>query len=112
MEEVSVLAVAGEYAYDVTASVLLSDSELQDALVVNCDLHIPSTTYHRQKTLHYYPGEWWSISAMMYAGYTREGNKCRLFCHRNRPSSVRVILFVINTILVNSNDSNLIIRTF
>ncbi|XP_054264047.1 uncharacterized protein LOC128987299 isoform X2 [Macrosteles quadrilineatus] len=55
MEGVSVRTLPREESYDVVASVLLSDSELRGSLVVNCELWIPSTSYRRQKTLHYYP---------------------------------------------------------
>ncbi|KAG8316223.1 hypothetical protein J6590_056626 [Homalodisca vitripennis] len=56
MDGVSVRTMPREESYDVTASVLLSDSELRGSLVVNCEVWIPSTTYRRHKTLHYYPG--------------------------------------------------------
>ena len=56
-EGISLVSTKRTNAYDVTAYVLIPDTELPTPTAIDCFLSIPQTPYKRKKTLQYNPGK-------------------------------------------------------
>ncbi|XP_065219906.1 uncharacterized protein LOC135845344 [Planococcus citri] len=62
--EVVISSAERTNAYDVTAYVLIPDTDLSSPTTFDCDLQIPNTPYSNKKTMQYYPGNTESLSSI------------------------------------------------
>jgi hypothetical protein len=57
MDGVIVETVLRQGSYDIVASTVISESDLQTPTVFSCELHTPEAQYSVSKSLVYYPGK-------------------------------------------------------
>jgi hypothetical protein len=57
MEDVLVETVSRHGSYDIVASKVMPESDLQAPTVFACELHIPEAQYSVSKSVVYYPGK-------------------------------------------------------
>jgi hypothetical protein len=58
VDEVLLETVSRQGSYDIVASRVVQDSDLETPTVFTCELRIPDANYAVTKSVVYYPGTW------------------------------------------------------
>ena len=64
LDDVRVVTVPREGSYDIVASKVLQDSDLQTPTIFACELYIPEADYEIRKSVVYYPGMFIFMSSL------------------------------------------------
>ncbi|PSN52837.1 hypothetical protein C0J52_09679 [Blattella germanica] len=69
LDDVRVKTVPRQGSYDIVASKVVQDSDLQTPTVFACELRIPEANYAVRKSVVYYPGKLTTVNVLSYKNY-------------------------------------------